>query len=280
MELAQTSAVELSGCSHMGYVREDNQDSIRLPEGAGRPAWLFALADGMGGYEHGKRASELAVDAVFRICEQEGPATALARRLQHGVEAANLSVCKEAQRLGAARMGTTLIAAGIEGHFLHLAHVGDSRAYLVRGSEAACLTGDHTVVGDLLRMRVITESQVREHAQRSILTRAVGLSLFVQPDVLQIPLQIDDRVILCTDGAWSVIEDREFARLAAGSLPMDEVCKRIIHLALERDTDDNVSVIAVRVHSLEEKTVERKSAFQKLRSVFQNLGKSEPAGAP
>ena len=96
--------------------------------------------------------------------------------LRQGVENANFEVFKTSQQLDAGRMGTTLTAGFIDGSTLFLAHVGDSRAYLVRGRQAACLTNDHTTVGDLVRARVIGPDKVRTHPHRSVLTRSVGLS--------------------------------------------------------------------------------------------------------
>jgi PPM family protein phosphatase len=208
------------GLSETGPVREENQDALLLPRdplpgGSAAPTppgvgVVFALADGIGGYAHGGRASQAALQALFDACCK--PANPSARRmLKRAVGAANLAVINEAARLGAARMGTTLTAACLDGARLHLAHVGDSRAYLIRGGAAKCLTQDHSLAGDLLRMGVISPAQVREHARRSVLTKAVGLALFVQPDVFSVDLRPGDRLILCSDGVWSVIQDEEFA---------------------------------------------------------------------
>jgi len=282
MDLACVSGIEYSGFSHTGWVREDNQDSIRLADGVANAetGWLFALADGMGGYAQGKRASELAVDAMFRVFyskESRSGKQPAARLMQRGVEAANLAVCAEARKLGEQKMGTTLTAAGINGDKLCVVHVGDSRAYLIRGNQAFCLTSDHTMVGDLLRTHIITPDQVRSHTHRSILTRGVGLSLFIQPDILQIPLQQDDRLILCSDGAWSVIEDEEFASLCIDTHQMDSLCKRIVDLALERNTDDNTSVIAVRFHRLTQARRSEKSETHWFFNLLNNLMKPGPA---
>jgi serine/threonine protein phosphatase PrpC len=211
--------------------------------------WLYALADGMGGYAQGRVASTLALQKLFDVFygERAMPAP---RALRRGVELANLGVYKEAQRLGAGRMGTTLTAAGVIGHTLYLVHVGDSRAYLIRDHRAICLTADHTTVGDLVRMKVLPPEKVRTHAQRSILTKGIGLSLFVQPDIIKQTLKEGDRLVLCSDGVWSVIEDQEFAQIANKTDGAHELSTSLINLALDRQTDDNVSAIAVHVTSL------------------------------
>ncbi len=250
------SGIEYSGITHIGPVRDENQDTIRLAE-PDQPAGglLFALADGMGGYEHGSRASQVAVEQFFQSVNKR-PAPHHHRQvrsvLRKGVEAANLAVCNEARSLGVHHMGTTLTAAQIIGSQLFLAHIGDSRAYLIRERQANCLTSDHTIVGDLLRLHVLTADQVRTHARRSILNRAVGLALFVRPDLLEVALQSNDWIILCSDGVWSVIEDDEFAELASETNQPETLCQQIIDQALQRRTDDNISVIAVRIHQLPE----------------------------
>jgi protein phosphatase len=147
-------------------------------------------------------------------------------------------------------MGTTLTAACILDGELHLGHVGDSRAYLIRRGKAACLTNDHTMVGDLVRMHVLGPDKVRSHAQRSILTRGVGLGLFVQPDLLRLALKPGDKVMLCSDGVWSVMQDEEIAGLVEKDDSACEICSNLIKLALERETDDNLSAVVVTIQSL------------------------------
>ncbi len=242
--------IEYSGLSHIGSVREDNQDAIRLsgdPPSADRR--LFALADGMGGYSHGGIASQVALETFFETFYAD-TAAVVPRRLRRSVDAANLGVYQMAQRLGAVRMGTTLTAATVVGHMLHVAHVGDSRAYLIRDHRAQCLTNDHTHVGDMVRMKVIPPDKVRTHSQRSILTKGLGLALFVQPDITQAALREDDRLVLCSDGVWSVIEDHEFAVFAASARDMLDFSQTLIDVALQRQSDDNLSVIAIQLHHL------------------------------
>ena len=242
---------DVSGLSHVGPVREDNQDAIQLPEShhSHERGWLFAVADGMGGYAHGRMASTLALQKIFATYYGERALPA-ERALRRGIESANLGVYKEAQRLGAGRMGTTLTAASVIGNTLCLAHVGDSRAYLIRDQRAICLTDDHTTVGELVRMKVLPPDKVRTHAQRSILTKGVGLTLFVKPDIIKHTLKEGDSLVLCSDGVWSVIEDHEFAHLASQTKGARELSQSLINLALERQTDDNASAITAHIQGL------------------------------
>jgi len=243
--------MECCGQSDVGLVRLDNQDTILLPSEPPlqERGWLFAVADGIGGYAHGQIASSLAVEKLLDVvcADQSKPGLGALRR---GIEAANLSILQTAQQLNAGRMGTTLTAGCIHAGQLHLGHVGDSRAYLIRGGKASCLTNDHTMVGDLVRSHVLGPEKVRSHAQRSILTRGLGLALFVKPDLIRLALKEGDRLVLCSDGVWSVIQDEEFAHLVKKDMSACEICSDLINLALERETDDNVSAVVVTIHSL------------------------------
>ncbi len=247
---AQLSA---HGRSETGNVREENQDAIRICDPDDQltidHGHMYAIADGMGGYEHGGVASVTALtvlwDTFYSLNSTPSP-----RKLRKAIEQANLGVYQASQRMGAVRMGTTLTAANLVGSQLHIAHVGDSRLYLIRSGKATCLTNDHTTVGELVRMRVLSPDKVRGHSQRSILNKCLGLTLFVQADITQVPVQEGDVLILCTDGVWSVIQDDEFATLAADHRDMDELSRQLIELSLERDSDDNASAITVHVERL------------------------------
>jgi protein phosphatase len=259
----------------VGPVREDNQDSIHLPqeEQPMETGSLFAVADGMGGYSHGGVASLLALEAFSNILATQN-GSPITKALQRGVETANLKVYQKAQQLGAGRMGTTLTAAYVLGDLLHLAHVGDSRAYLIRDRKATCLTTDHTTVGDMVRAKILSPDKIRTHAQRSVLNRAIGIGLFVQPDLAQHKLREDDRLVLCSDGVWSVIEDDDFARVAAEKSPVDLISKNLIDLALQHETDDNASVVVLHLKKLVVASVELES--QQKNNWFQKLRKLAP----
>lgn len=243
--------IESGGLSIAGPMREDNQDSIHLPDhehsiGLGL---LFAIADGMGGYAHGGVASLLALESFSStLTTQNG--TPIPKALQRSVENANLQVYQKAQQLGAGRMGTTLTAAYVLGDILHLAHVGDSRAYLIRDGRATCLTADHTAVGDMVRAKILSPAKIRTHAQRSVLTKAIGISLFVQADIIQYKLHEGDHLVLCSDGVWSVIEDEEFARVVREQAAVDLISRNLINLALQHETDDNASAVVFHVRKL------------------------------
>lgn len=252
--------IESGGLSVVGPVREDNQDSIHLPNDgqAIMPGYLFAVADGMGGYAHGGMASRLALEIFSGILASQN-GSSISRTLQRGVEASNLRVYQKAEQLGVGRMGTTLTAAYVLGDMLHLAHVGDSRAYLIRDGHATCLTEDHTMVGDMVRAKILSPDKIRTHAQRSVLNKAIGIGLFVQPDIIQKKLREDDRLILCSDGVWSVIDDDDFARVSAKNASVDLISQKLVDLALQNETDDNASVVVLHLKKLTASPVEQDS---------------------
>jgi protein phosphatase len=172
------------------------------------------------------------------------------RGLKHGFQAANLGVYQAANRMGVGRMGTTLTAVHLAGTTLSVAHVGDTRAYLIRDHTAACLTSDHTRVGELVRMRLLSPDKVRTHQQRSVLNRCLGLELFVQPDLFTLPVQQDDLIVLCTDGVWAVIQDQEFADYAGAHASLADFNQAVLDRALIRGSDDNLSMLSLRILSL------------------------------
>ncbi len=241
------------GQSEVGKVRADNQDSIRSFEPDTDMAlqthgYLYAIADGLGGYEHGAVASTTALETFFTTFYAGHPSKS-ARNLRQGMQDANLAVYQTAQRLGA-RMGTTLTAVNLIDNQLHIAHIGDSRIYRVHGNKSTCLTNDHTAVGSLVRMKVLSPDKVRTHERRSVLEKCLGMQLFVQADINQYTLEQDDYFILCSDGVWAHVQDHEFGEIAQDIRNPEAISKALIDLALSRDSDDNVSVIVVHVQQV------------------------------
>jgi len=128
-------------------------------------------------------------------------------------------------------------------------------------------------VGDMVRAKILTPDKIRTHAQRSVLNKAIGIGLFVQPDIAQHKLREDDRIVLCSDGVWSVIEDDDFARVATEKSPVDLISQNLIDLALQHETDDNASVVVFHLKNLmavssEHEPQQRNSWFQRLRKLM------------
>jgi protein phosphatase len=259
-----TLQVNAYGQSAVGNVRADNQDAIRsfAPENETTlqtHGYLYAIADGLGGYEHGGIASTTALEAFFNTFYAGHPAKP-SNNMRQGVQAANLAVYQTAQRLGA-RMGTTLTAINLVGNQLHLAHIGDCRVYLIRGRKSTCLTNDHTAVGELVRLRVLSVDKVRTHERRSVLEKCLGMQLFIQPDINQYTLQQDDYVILCSDGIWAHVQDAEFGEIALDIRDPEMISQTLMDLALSRESDDNVSATVIHIQQVAEPAAAASSSW-------------------
>jgi len=143
-------------------------------------------------------------------------------------------------------MGTTLVSLLAAEGRVALAHVGDSRAYLVRGGRIRQLTDDHSVVGELVRRREITQSAAREHPHRHVLTRAIGVRREVAPDLAELTSSPGDLFILCSDGLTGLVQDEEIAEAASNASDLDAICAQLVDLANARGGEDNITVVVVR----------------------------------
>jgi PPM family protein phosphatase len=231
---------DLAALSDIGTERPNNEDacgSFSEEQGAG----LLVVADGIGGYEGGEIASRMAVDVTIEAYRESPPAWGAAKRLQRAVQRANIEIHNRAIAVPELRrMGTTLTAAVVEGGRLSAAHVGDCRLYLARRGRISQITKDHTMVAERVRMGLMTAARARNHADRSMLNRSLGHELIVSVDRLSMPLVQHDRLLLCSDGLYNVLEDRELEHLLQ---PGDAAatCKALIEAANGRGTPDNLT---------------------------------------
>jgi serine/threonine protein phosphatase PrpC len=259
--------IESHCLTHIGNVREDNQDSVRIidqhDELTAAYGHLFGVADGMGGYAHGGVASTLALVTLFETVYSSN-GLSIPQKMKQAAQSANLNVYQKARELGVGRMGTTLTAGLLKENRFHVVHVGDSRAYLIRGKTSTCLTKDHTRVGELVRMKVLSPDKLRTHSQRSVLSKCLGLDLFVQPDVFEVQVQDGDIIIFCSDGVWSVIDDDEFGSLASMAESAEQLNQTIVDLAMKRGSDDNVSAVTIMLHKLAAQRTDHGSRFSKI----------------
>lgn len=263
--------IESHCLTHVGNVREDNQDSVRIidqhDELTASNGHLFGVADGMGGYAQGGVASSLALLTLFETVYSSN-GLSIPQKMKQAVQNANLNIYQKARELGVGRMGTTLTAGLLKEDKFHIAHVGDSRAYLIRGKISICLTKDHTRVGELVRMKVLSPDKVQTHSQRSVLSKCLGLDLFVQPDIFEVQVQDGDVIIFCSDGIWSVIDDDEFGTLALKAISAEQLSQTIVDLAMKRGSDDNVSVVTVILHRLAKRKSIKSSKFSRIVKQF------------
>ena len=239
--------------TEIGNVREHNEDSLTvLPP-------LFAVADGMGGHEAGEVASEIAINTLNDLAPQTTDAEALAR----AVVAANLNVIKApSQGIGREGMGTTLTAAILDKERLIIAQVGDSRAYLLHNGSLQQLTRDHSLMADMIEAGQLTEAEARVHPNRSVITRAIGSDPHMQPDLYELNVETGDRLLLCSDGICTMIEDSAIASIMRHAPSAQECADELVEAALAAGGYDNATAVVVDVEgfkAVREKKQARKS---------------------
>lgn len=239
------STVLSSAATDAGRVRENNEDAVRLSvaeeEGAGARGYLIAVADGMGGHQHGEVASSLAVETLFKTfyADIESP---VLDRLRAGVLAANAAIVAKSGGTGSSSaMGTTLVAAAVLDDQLTVANVGDSRAYLIRAERATQITNDHSFVAEQVQAGTMTAEEAKGSRHKNIITRALGHQPKIDVDLFEMGLLATDRVVLCTDGVHGHVEPDELASIVLEEAPQ-AACQRLIDLAMERGSTDNVTV--------------------------------------
>lgn len=211
---------------------------------------LVIVCDGMGGSNAGEVASRMATDTVARVFA-EAPAEDLAQALAHAVEVANDEIYELSRtRSDLNGMGTTCTALAVKGDHVLVAHVGDSRAYLVREHRAMQLTTDHSLVAQLVARNQLTAEEARHDPRRNVVTRSVGVGPQVDVDLVDVdePLRSGDTLVLCSDGLHGQVSDDEIAGCAMGE-SLEGACSELIQLANERGGPDNITVAMVRIQA-------------------------------
>ncbi len=226
--------------SDVGTNRPNNEDSCGFLIENNETA-VFAVADGMGGYEGGEVASAMAVEITLQGWQESPPEWGPAKRLARAVQRANIEIHNRALAVPELRMmGTTLTAVAVDRGMVSAAHVGDCRLYLIRGHKVVQLSKDHTVIGEKVRMGLLSDDVARGHPERSMLTRNLGHELIASVDRISIPLVGGDRLILCSDGLYNVLRDSEIEYIVRDK-DSSESCRRLIDAANERGTADNLT---------------------------------------
>jgi PPM family protein phosphatase len=247
------------GVTNVGRVRTNNEDCFRIVE----PMNLFVLSDGMGGEAHGEIASALAVESVVKHCQETEADPALTifgdmpsgwsektRRLSSAAHLANKTIYDSAQAHPEQRgMGATLTAAWIDGSILSIAHVGDSRAYLLRGGTLQQLTNDHSLVAEQVRRGILTPLEAERSEMQSVLLRALGAHPEIEVDSEEHELFGSDVLLLCSDGLTRMVTEPEIAGTLQAELDPAKASERLVELANEQGGVDNVTVVVIRVGS-------------------------------
>ncbi|MCI7596689.1 MAG: Stp1/IreP family PP2C-type Ser/Thr phosphatase [Lachnospiraceae bacterium] len=229
----------------IGRKRKLNQDYVFIADlPVGKLPNLYLVADGMGGHNAGGFASRYAVETIVEQINrsQEEGAFSL---LYEAIEEANFQVRRKAlEDESMSGMGTTLVAATIEGDRLQVANVGDSRLYLV-GDTIRQITTDHSLVEEMVRMGGINREQARNHPDKNIITRAIGAGEEIKPDFFEVRLSKNDRIFMCTDGVSNMLTDEEIFRILQEPGGEEEQVRRIVQAANEQGGRDNMGVILI-----------------------------------
>lgn len=237
-----TPDITARGATDVGRVREANEDDY-LVGGS-----VVAVADGMGGHLAGEVASATALQSIEPLDGQafEDGEQALAALRDAVVEANRIVSTMAAEDASYRGMGTTLTAAMVIGRCLHLAHVGDSRAYLLRHGDFSQITDDHTLVQHLIDEGQLTREEAATHPQRSIITRAIGVSTEVDVDAVSVELEEGDQVLLCSDGLTGVVDDGRIADELRSGDDADATLQRLVSAANDGGGPDNITVVLLR----------------------------------
>lgn len=249
--------VKASGLTHVGRQRQHNEDAFRLEP----DAKLFLVADGMGGHAAGEVASRIAVESIteFILHTREDDGTwphaydeSLKRstnRLMAALRMANTRVLEAMRKDARLRgMGTTVVAClGDDNGTMSVAHVGDSRAYLIRDNTLSRITNDHSWVFEQVQAGMLTEAEAEKHPLRNVITRALGGALQVVPDASEVETKPGDVFLLCSDGLTGMVPEEEILRVVTGNPDnLEAACQKLIETANERGGLDNITAILVK----------------------------------
>ena len=253
-------SVSVWGDTDRGNVRSNNEDCFLALEGKDSPPGVDALllvADGMGGHTAGETASRLAVEGTVRAIAESGEDAASLNRSSYSsllrslIQKVNKEVHDAAQIPDRHGMGTTCTLAVIRNGEAFLAHVGDSRAYLLSNGELKQITTDHSWVEEAVSQGMLTRDEARTHANRNVITRAVGLEPETEVDSFVVSLAKDDLLLLCSDGLNSMIPDDEIGRILKGN-DLSQVGQDLIAAANSQGGQDNITVVLARVAPVQE----------------------------
>jgi PPM family protein phosphatase len=239
---------DLALLSDVGMTRSGNEDSCgQFVEN--EDSVLFAVADGVGGYEGGEVASAIAIETTIQAYRESPAAWGAAKRLHRAVQQANIEIHNKAIAVPELRgMATTLTAVVVDKGILSAAHVGDCRLYLARHHKITQITKDHTAVGERVRMGLMSAEAARVHPERSIILRSLGRDLIVSVDRITMPLVKGDRLILCSDGLHGVLQSHEIEH-ATREMEPETACQRMIDEANSRGTQDNLTCVVFRINA-------------------------------
>ena len=229
------------GLSNVGKKRAVNEDSFyfeRFPKG-----YVMIVSDGMGGHNAGDVASRLAISSIREFMEKHDifsdPEIMIRQAVSYANEKIFTSSLKKVQWHG---MGATLVMAVVRSQTAFVANVGDSRAYLISKNKISQITRDHSYVYELVKNGIITEEEAKTHPRRNEILKALGIAPEVYPDIFSLEIIRTDKLLLCTDGLTSQVDDSEILS-AVNKMSRKASCEELVRLANERGGPDNITVV-------------------------------------
>jgi PPM family protein phosphatase len=242
----------------VGRVRDHNEDYLgyaapATPAQVRTHGWMFVLADGVGGQEKGEVASRTAVESMVAGFHNAKDGESHSAVLQRLVQQANTRVFESAVTGGrtSAGMATTIIACALRYDRVCVAHVGDSRCYLIRSGKAAQITRDHTIASEQVRLGFVTAQEAAEGETSHILSRSLGTELVANVDASDHQIFAGDVLLLCSDGLHGPVEDSEMAAICGQGQDLHQAAEKLVALANDRGGGDNISVQLIRIRGVE-----------------------------
>lgn len=236
--------METYSLTDIGVTREMNQDYFfTSEEPVGNLPNLFIVADGMGGHNAGEFASRYTVETIVKTVSESEKKDAVSI-LEEAISSANSYLLEHArENEGMAGMGTTIVAATVNGSELSVANVGDSRLYIA-GKEMRQITKDHSLVQEMVRMGELDAEKAKSHPDKNIITRAIGAQENVKVDFFEVALKPGEKVMMCTDGLTNMLEDTElFAILSEPGKNLAEKVEKMVNMANQNGGKDNITVV-------------------------------------
>jgi serine/threonine protein phosphatase PrpC len=247
---------QAAGKTDIGVVRKNNEDNFGYDTRAG----IFVVCDGMGGQAAGEVASKIAVDTVLAYFREENKdrnsevlgqgfaeVSERANALANAIQLANKAIREtSARETGSAGMGCTIVAVRVEENLFSIAHVGDSRIYLIRQGAIQQLTTDHSLVMEQVRRGMITMEEAENFEMQNVIVRALGSEDSVEPDLADLTLEQGDTLLLCSDGLSRYVKDAAMLDVINRTESLDSACSELIETAKSGGSDDNITCLLIR----------------------------------
>lgn len=232
-----------------GRIRKENQDYVfASDERIGMLPNLYIVADGMGGHNAGNKASSCAVKAYLKSVRRTREAQPV-KVMNQAVERANEKVLQEAaSNVDYRGMGTTMVAATVKDGTLYVANIGDSRLYLVRDGITQ-ITRDHSLVEEMIRSGGITKEEGRNHPDKNVITRAIGVNHHVTADIFDIEVTQKDTILMCSDGLSNMLSDQEMYQIIKEEKNIENAGRRLVQEANRNGGGDNITVLLVKMQA-------------------------------